>query len=902
MGAQHSGGASRLSVAAALVAAALSLASTAASATRVAEAAASLAKPPQDARTLVRWWWFGPAEEQGELAREIRAMHAGGFGGFEIQPVYPMQLDDPARGIRNTGYLSPEFLKNVGFANEQAHALGLRVDITLGSGWPYGGPHIPVQMAASRLRVVAVDIPPGATGVAAPVIGSGERLLASFIGPGSAKKYEGSQLQLKELGPDARPAIAPSSEARVAVFYLASRTGQQVKRPAINAEGFVLDHLSSAAVQHHLQTVAEPLLKAFGDKPPYAVFSDSLEVYGTDWSDDFLAEFQKRRGYDLRPLLPNLDAIHNEQAAAIRHDWVQTQTELVNERYLSPIDAFAKAHGTRFRSQTYGEPAVTMSSNRLVALPEGEGPQFRSFSFTRWATSAGHLYGRNVISAETWTWLHSPSFAATPLDMKAEADRMFLSGVNQFIAHGWPYTPPGTPEPGYSFYAAAVFNDHLPWWNVMPDVNAYLTRVSHLLRQGQPANDVAVLLPVHDAYAEMPLGKVSVSAEMHKFVSNTLMEQVLDAGHNIDYVDPESVASLGIRYPLLVLPHVTRLAPEVLLKIEQYVKQGGKLLIVGSQPRLAPGYRDYARRSQETAAITARLIQLPGVRVVASDAEVGQAVAALSQPDMQLDANASAIGFIHRKLDDGDLYFIANTSNRPVQAKARFSAKGRYAAWWDPHSGAISPAATAPQLDLAPYESRVLVFSDKPTSGKAAGPQRLRVLQDLGQQWRVRFPGQPEQNLAKLGSWHEDPATRYLSGVVSYSKRVQLAATGKRVWLDFGQGTPLDTVPKVPAGMRAMLDSPVREAAVVLVNGQRAGSVWRPPYRIDITPWLKAGENTIEVQVGNSALNVLAGRGYFDHRLLWARYGQRFVPQDTELIAPQPSGLLGPVTLQTEAE
>ncbi|RZA27814.1 MAG: glycoside hydrolase, partial [Lysobacteraceae bacterium] len=109
---------------------------------RIADVAARAGNPPPDARPLVRWWWFGPAVVQPQLAREIAAMKAGGFGGFEIQPVYPMELDDAARGIRNVPYLSREFLDAVSFANRSGRAQGLRVDITLGSGWPFGGPHV----------------------------------------------------------------------------------------------------------------------------------------------------------------------------------------------------------------------------------------------------------------------------------------------------------------------------------------------------------------------------------------------------------------------------------------------------------------------------------------------------------------------------------------------------------------------------------------------------------------------------------------------------------------------------------------------------------------------------------------------------------------------------------------
>jgi hypothetical protein len=874
-----------------------------------AEVAARLAAPPADARPMMRWWWFGPAVAKPELEREILAMKAGGFGGFEIQPVYPMELDDAARGIRNVPYLSPEFLDAVGFANRLGRANGLRVDMTLASGWPYGGPHIGVDQAAGRLREAMVEIPAGSTSFALPAVMSGEKLVASFAAAGSGAHYARNALRQLDARPgtDGRAAIKPASGNRVVVCYIASRTGQQVKRPALNAEGFVLDHLSRSAVDHHLRTVAEPLMKAFGDMPPYAVFSDSLEVYGTDWTGDFLEEFRKRRGYDLAPWLPAIFHGQDEAAGAVRHDWALTQTELVDERYLTPLNDWARAHHTLFRSQTYGEPDVSLSSNRLVALPEGEGPQFRAFSFTRLATSAGHLYGKPVISAETWTWLHSPAFSATPLDMKAEADRMLLQGVNQFVGHGWPYTPPGTPEPGYAFYAAAVFNDHNPWWNVMPDVTGYLTRMSYLMRQGEPANQVAVLLPNDDVYASLVPGKVSLSAEMHKYVTPALTEQILDAGHNLDYIDAEAILALGVRHPVLVMPHVTRLSPQVLAKLADYVRGGGRIIAVGSKPSLAPGLQDAQRISAQVAAASKALFAQSGkVQLVADDAAVGAAVAAALAPDMKLSNDASDVGFVRRRLRDADIYFVANTSNHPVSASASFGSRRRYAAWLDPYSGKLTQAPLQPILALAPYESRVLVFSDAPPAGADPAPRLAppTLVADLSQDWQVRFPGMAQPVAMKqLRSWTEEEATRYLSGEAVYVKEVQLGAAqlaGARVVLDFGPGTPLASTPKVPAGMRAMLDSPVREAAQVFVNGRPAGAVWRPPYTVDVTPLLVAGANRIEVRVANLGLNALAGHALPDYRLLSARYGKRFDPQDTALIAPQPSGILGTVKLMGE--
>ena len=332
-----------------------------------------------------------------------------------------------------------------------------------------------------------------------------------------------------------------------------------MKRAAVGAEGWVLDPFSQQAVATHLHAVGEPLVKAFGLTPPYAVFSDSLEAYGADWTPDLPAEFRRRRGYDLLPHLPELLAGGTAEAERVRHDWGKTLTELVDENYLSQINAWAIAHHTKFRSQTYGEPAVSLSSQRLVALAEGEGPHWRAFSTLRWATSANHLFGNNITSAETFTWLHSPAFRATPLDMKAEVDLHFLIGVNQIIGHGWPYSAPQVGEPGWSLYAAAVFNDHNPWHPVMPDVARYIERTSFLLRQGQPANQVALLLPTDDAWASFSPGKVSVTAEMDRLVTPALMSSILSAGYNVDYIDADAINKIGIHYPVLVIPPTDRI-------------------------------------------------------------------------------------------------------------------------------------------------------------------------------------------------------------------------------------------------------------------------------------------------------------------------------------------------------
>ena len=382
-------------------------------------------------------------------------MKQGGIGGVEIQPVYPLLIDDDERGIRNLSYNSSEFLNALAYAARRGRELGLRVDLTVGSGWPYGGPHIPLDLAAPRLRVekTAGEVK----------LGQGERIVARFPDQG--------------------------------LVFISSHTQQMVKRASYGAEGFVLDHYSREALDRHLKVVGEPQLKAFGAKPPDTVFCDSLEVYGSDWTPSLLNEFQKRRGYDLKPLLPALTGELTETSGAVRNDWAQTLAELLEDNFLKPANAWARQHKTVFRAQVYGTPPATISSQQYVDLADGEQTFWKTLSATRWASSANHLLDRTVTSTETWTWLHSPSFAANPLDVKAEADRHWIQGVNHFIAHGWPYSPPQAGLPGFGFYAAAVFNDSNPWYSVMPDISLYLQRMNWLMRQGKPGERHRALRP-----------------------------------------------------------------------------------------------------------------------------------------------------------------------------------------------------------------------------------------------------------------------------------------------------------------------------------------------------------------------------------------------------------------------
>jgi hypothetical protein len=924
---------------------------------------------------MVRWWWFGAAVEKPEILHELQQMKTDGIGGAELAFVYPEVLDDPAKGLKNFPFLSPAMLDAVHYAQAEGRRLGLRIDVTLCSGWPYGGPATTLAEAAGRLLTLQLPVPANATSVIAPPLEEGEVFISASIVnlanpahcgfaygnvcgappiPGISQNRKtspppvaidaASARTLKISGPSI--AMDRSDNERVALFFIASHTKQQVKRAAVGAEGYVLDPFSHQAVATHLAKVGEPLVKAFGDTPPYAIFSDSLEAYGADWTPSLPAEFLKRRGYDLLPHLPELVAGGTPAAEKVRHDWGQTLTELVNENYLTQINNWAIAHHTKFRSQTYGEPAVSFSSQRLVALPEGEGPQWRAFSTLRWATSANHVFNNNVTSGETFTWLHSPVFRATPLDMKAEADIDFIMGENQLIFHGWPYSPPDrkVPEPGWSLYAAAVFNDHNPWHPVMPDVTRYIQRISYLLRQGQPANQVAILLPTDDAWASFTPAHVTVTGAMQKLVSPALMSAILSAGYNVDYIDADAINSVGLgTHQILVIPPTDRIPLITLQKIQQFIAAGGHVISVGRAPSMDPEGKtipELTTLSQQLPLITDDMNRLTGALFQAAKPDLllieKEGPGPVTRPKEQ-------IGFIRRKLPDGDIYFVVNTSNQPIQTTATFATTHKFGEQWDPDTTSSIPAtATSQTIHLAPYESLIFFFSNTPApptnlssrpessqphredgvERSASSPGAPTQLADLSNDWTVTFTSaNATETQPTLTDWTASADTFHYSGEAVYARDFTLATTPKSpLYLEVDGGKPLPGAPnstpehaalgpnglpdpritRPGPGMHAYYDPPIREAAIVFLNGQRAGSLWHPPYRLDLSKLIKPGENHIEIHVYNTALNAWSALPPHDYKPLIEKYGDRFQMQDLDKVQPIPSGLLGTIHLVTQ--
>jgi hypothetical protein len=890
-----------------------------------AQLQAAFDTPPDNAKINVRWWWYGPAVTKPMLEQEMKTMKEGGIGGFEVQPTYPLSLDGELPGVHNIKWMSTEFLDMLNFTAAKAKELGMRFDLTLGSGWPYGGPMFSKSEGAGAILEQVAHPSQGTKSVKPPrALSEGQSLIAAFAIPAGAGD---NASKLKELTIANGAAEIPADMGQVDVhFYVSGRTGMQVKRPAYGADGPVIDHLSDTVVAKFIKEVAEPEIAACGPNPPHSIFCDSLEVAGESWTDNLLAEFQKRRGYDLKPLLPALFDNNFPKAMDIRHDWGKTLTETFDDNFNKQFTALAHAHDTLFREQAYGSPSAAQFVYTDVDLPEGEQFLWHQYANTRYAASATHLMGVPVASSETFTWLHQVVFRATPLDIKAEANLHFLQGINQIICHGWPSTAPGVSYPGWSFYAAAVFNQNNPWWIVMPDVTKYLQRVSSMLRQGQPANDVLVYLADSDAWANFTPRNISVTGLTAGYLGNSV-GAVLDAGYNLDFFDDGMLDRIGkvdgdglafgkLKYKVVVLAGVERIPLTTMRKLEEMAKAGGTVVAMYNLPSIAPGYQATDADTQEVKDIAKRLFtdpNAPGI-FAKTDAELAPALAKRIAPDVKLSPRDTEVAAVHRHTDGGEVYFVANTSNQEKKVNATFRVEGMQAEQWDPMTGSVSelnvidrPAGGATvALDLPPYGSTLVVWTSRtlptgPVTTASAAPL------DLSTNWNVTFgkDGKPVA-MEKLKSWTEDAATKNFSGVATYEKTVAISADmlkpGLQLWMTFGDGKPLAGARGGRgggSGMSAAMDSPVHEAAVVYINDKKIGSVWAPPYSLDVSGALKEGDNQIRIEVGNLAINYMAGHKFpnYDYEGVTQTFGNRFQPQGVQNLQPITAGLMGPIQI-----
>lgn len=894
---------------------------------------------------MVRWWWFGPELARTDTVRQLTAMADAGLGGVEAAFVYPLtEVEHP--------FLSPEFLADLRFAAETATGLGLRFDLTLCSGWPFGGPHVTPDTASRRLEWDVREI--GAEALDLPVAPRwpGEEFVAAYVGDGSQHERPSAFDRAPMIGGSVR--IPPGRGPRLVAVSTSAPTGQQVKRAAAGAEGYVLDHYSAQAVREYLHTIADPLLDAAGPQNVGSVFCDSLEAYDADFTPDLIQELATRRASDSGgapdsdALLDDLWMLRFDAAGSdrLRSAHFEALADLFERNFLQVIHDWANARGVAFRVQNYGVPPTRLGGYRFVDVIEGEGWGWRGIPQTRWAASAAHRLraaegaramrgasaregarasgiespsSRNVVSSEVWTWVHSPSLRAVPLDLKGEAHEHFLLGINQFVGHGWPASTVDAPGVGRLFYASGALDDRNAWWPAMPELTRYLARVCWMLRNGDPVADVTLYLPSSDVHATLGLkqtARLDLWRACRARIGEVIPAAIRDAGLDFDLIDDHLIDGVAPEIAAagpVVLPHVERLPEHTREWLRAVRAAGGTVIEVRAD---GPASAALAPTGLGGSA------GLGLGRVIGED-ELGAALRACIAPDLTVMPACADIGFVHRHVGAADVYFVANTGVET--RRITLAPRAHHRAWqrWDATTGRIvaeGDGGAVIALELAPYEATVLVVGDglptwegdrghgETVAGAAGVPVvdtatrpavavlgNGRTAGSVDGAWTVAFPGADPVAVRLPHDWA--PERPHFAGTGVYERTFpadELWGAGRpaRVELDFGEAIPTWAADGSERGIRGAsyrteVESPIREVAVVELNGIECGVLYAPPYRLDVTHAVRPGANVLRVAVSNASAAALGDPdaiSAIDATVdgTRTRYGQRFRMQDLE--------------------
>lgn len=852
-----------------------------------------------------RWWWLGSAVEAREITRELEAFSAAGIGGVEICPIYGA-IGAESRFVP---YLSEAWMEALRHTLKEAERLGLKVDLTTGTGWPFGGPKVDESTASANLTSYRKSWPAGE-----------KRKETLPKGRLIALQAEASG-QRMDLSPFVKEGViewtAPSGEWTVRGLFSASPI-QKVKRAAPGGEGNVLDPFSPAAMDLYFQPFQQALSK-LGPLQPRAHFHDSFEYYQAAWTREFPKQFESRRGYSL---LSQLAAFQGDAAPEIvervRSDYRSTLDELHHD-YLQRWHDCVKSLGSITRNQAHGSPGNLLDHYAVSEIPETEIFQEVSedqIPMLRFASSAAHLTGRPLSSSESFTWLDE-HFQVKPAKLKDAADFVFLSGANHLFFHGIPYSPPDAGWPGWLFYASTHMGENGGLWRDLPAFNAYIRRCQSILQSGSPSADVLLYFPMEDIRARdegmLPLLTVHDQAKWlwpTPFYRTSM--ELWKAGHPFDFVSDRllesaavergSIVMGGIRYPALNLSGVKRIPIATLRKILSLAEAGGTVIFTEGLPTDVPGLDHHEERLADLGrllkAFTGRqgVVPLGAGKVVLAQQPLAEVLA--GQGIRAETMTSAGLRFVRRTTGSGHHYFIANRSTDRFSGTIRPAVPFRSAVLLDPwlddsaRKLIVSEIGGIPgfHLDLEPGESRIVrTFSELEVDGPSV-PTNEPAGDPIGVEgpWTVDFieggPALPKsQTRERIDFWTagSDPEAKTFSGTARHRASINLNAPEEKRW-------------RIELGA-------VAETARVTINGRSAGVSWVPPHRLEVTGLLKSGTNLIEIEVTNLAANRISD---LDRRgVSWKRFheinfvSRAYKPFDASAWPTIDSGLAGPVRL-----
>ncbi len=889
-------------------------------------------------RPFVRWWWFGGALERGEIDYQLRQMEASGIGGVEIQPVYPLGTGK-GNEPKNAEWLSPEFMDMLRFTIERAGQLGLTVDLTLGSGWPFGGPHISKEDAAMRLRCDHWDLQTGQSWSSGDYPLESDEQSISIV----ALPFDGEFLDISrsvDLPLEGEARWEAVEGAWRVLRYATSYTRQRVKRPTVGAEGWVADHFSKRAISKHLREVGDRLAEAAAGRVR-CYFSDSWEVFGSNWTDDFMAEFRQRRGYELKPYLPALDNYIPEFSPGIRYDYYRTLSDLALENYIAAMGDWCHENGSYSRVQAHGTtPGDIIRFYGETDIPECEtggwadGPNIGRTP--KLASSAAHLYGRREVSCETFTHLRRPRFQVNLRMMKVAADRIFCHGVNHLVYHGYSYSPRYLGSPGWVFYASTMVNHNNSWWSYLKHLNRRACTISRELQRGQSTADVLVYSSLADVWCKKGMQRRPSTSSLLSTQMGKLPEIIWGLGLDFDVVNDHMLSRSRVRdakieisnlsYSMMVVPKLDFVDLVGMKKIRDIVSAGGKVVFLGHLPNHCP--TSPREGGPDLDCILKSIVSESEIEPVVSECGLREILREAVEPDVLLPVSDPEICFIHRRCNDEDIYLLCNSGSRGKSMDISFRVNDLVPFEVDIEDGSAEEACvyyrdsgrTVVNLVFDPYGSHLLSFRDRREGPHLAsadlerpersGPRMLArayrhgtyaardsegdvhefLVGDLPEEvrispWRLTVPGVLEKSAISLRSWTEIEGLSDYSGEGIYESEFVLSREYVRPEI----GLELDL-------------GDVREVASVWVNGVNAGDLWMQPFTIEIGDLVVEGLNNLKIQVKNLLINQVLGSDLPDYSHVIEKYGQRF-PDPKEKMAGNkaPSGLLGPVSAKPYA-
>ena len=682
------------------------------------------------------------------------------------------------------------------------------------------------------------------------------------------------------------------------------------------ATGLEVDKLNHTYVKNYMETYLDSYKQTvsadyMGKRGIRYVINDSWEAGSQNWTDDMIAQFKKLRGYDPLPWMPVLAGKVVESAEAsdkFLWDFRKTISDLIANEHYGQLETTLHEWGMGHYGESHESGRAFVADGMEVKkfnevpmsamwtqTPGANKEQYGYNADDRESASVAHIYGQNLAAAESMTAAAAP-WAWSPATLKPTADQELLNGINRFVIHESAHQPLVGKAPGMTLGPFGQwFNRNETWAEEAGPWVKYISRSSYLLQQGHFGADVVYF------YGE--------DSNLTAIFANKAPD--VPAGYGFDYINADALIHMlsaregrittkcGMDYRLLALdPYSQHMSLPMLRAIHKLVEDGA--VVAGEKPTDDPSLADdqgeFQRLNDELFG-DGTGVHTVGKGTVYAGQNAEAALQAMNvAPDFDHTKRESdtRLLFVHRKLADGDLYFVDNRNDRDETVDTTFRVTGKAAELWHAETGQSEPASyniadgrTTVPLHLEPWGTVFVVFRKATKATSRTLPKVVETqLATVDGSWNVSF--QPERGappsitLDKLSSWsdNQDAGVKYFSGTGTYTKTIQAAAgwfkKGAHLWIDLGD---------------------VKNLAEVTVNGKSLGIVWHAPFRVDATSALKPGPNEVTIKVTNAWVNRLIG----DEQPGATKYTFADVKPYKANSPLLPSGLLGPVHVYSMA-